>query len=45
VSREAEESQLLEAVTKKRLVKRLQARKDLLLAGVICKVWKSAVIL
>jgi hypothetical protein len=42
---EAEESPLLEAVTRKRLVKALQAGKDLARAVVICKVWKPAIVL
>jgi hypothetical protein len=45
VSTEAEESSLLEAVTKKLLVKTLQALKDLACAAVICKVWELAMAL
>jgi hypothetical protein len=41
----AEEYQLLEAITRKRLVKTLQAGKDLACAVVIFKVWKSATVL
>jgi hypothetical protein len=41
LSMEAEESPLLEAVTRKRLVKTQQAGKDLMCAVVICKVWRS----
>jgi hypothetical protein len=40
VSAEAEESALLEAVTRKRLVKILQAGKDSAYALMICKVWR-----
>jgi hypothetical protein len=42
---EAQEYQLLEAVTRKRLVKTLQAGKDLACARVIFKVWKSVMVL
>jgi hypothetical protein len=42
-SSEAEEWLLLEAATRKRLVKTLQAGKYLPGAVVICKVWKSAI--
>jgi hypothetical protein len=42
VSAEAEESRLLEAVTRERLVKTQQTGKDLSCAVVICEVWKSA---
>jgi hypothetical protein len=45
VSVEAEESPLLEAVTRKRLLKTLQAGKDLVFAAVICNVWRLAVAL
>jgi hypothetical protein len=45
VSAEAKESPLLEAVTRKRLVKTLQAGEDLVLAAVICEVWRLAVAL
>jgi hypothetical protein len=45
LSGEAEESPLLEAVTRERLVKRQQAGKDLEGAVVICKVWRLAVAL
>jgi hypothetical protein len=45
VSAEAEESPLLKTVTGKRLVKTLQARKDLVCALVICKLWRSAMVL
>jgi hypothetical protein len=41
VSAEAEESPLLEAVTRKRLVKTLQSGEDLVFAAVICKKWRS----
>jgi hypothetical protein len=41
----AEEYPLLEAVTRKRLVKTLQAGKDLEFAAVIFKVWKTAIML
>jgi hypothetical protein len=40
LSTEAEESPLLEAVTRKRLVKTQQAEKYLACSVVICKVWK-----
>jgi hypothetical protein len=43
VSTEAEEPSLLEAVKRKRLVKTLLAGKEF--AGVICEVWKSAMML
>jgi hypothetical protein len=36
---------LLEAVIRRGLVKTLQAGKYLAYAGVICKVWKSAMVL
>jgi hypothetical protein len=36
---EAEESPILEAVTRKRLVKTLQAAEDLVFAALICNVW------
>jgi hypothetical protein len=42
LSSEAEESPLLEAVTRERLVKTQQAGKDLACAVVILKVWRSA---
>jgi hypothetical protein len=45
LSAEAEESRLLEAVTKERLVKRQQARKDLGCAVVICEFWRLAMAL
>jgi hypothetical protein len=45
MSSDAEESPLLETVTGKRLVKTLQAGKDLVCAVVICKVWRSAMAL
>jgi hypothetical protein len=45
VTAEAEESPLLEAVTGKRLVKTLQAEKDLVCAVVNCKVWGLAMAL
>jgi hypothetical protein len=45
VSVEAEESPLLEAVTRKRLVKTQQAGEDLVFATVICKLWRLAVAL
>jgi hypothetical protein len=45
VNTETEEFPLLEAVTMKRLVKALQAGKDLACAVVICEVWKSAIML
>jgi hypothetical protein len=45
VSAEAEESPLLEAVSRKRLVQTLQVGEDLVFAAVICKVWRSAVAL
>jgi hypothetical protein len=41
---EAEESPLLEAVTRERLVKIQQDRKDLACA-VICKAWRSSMVL
>jgi hypothetical protein len=44
-AREAEESPLLEAVTRKRLVMTLQSREDLVFAAVICNVWKLAMAL
>jgi hypothetical protein len=43
--RGAEESPLLEAVARERLLNILQAGKDLVFAAVICKVWRSAVAL
>jgi hypothetical protein len=42
---EAEESPLLEAVTRQRLVKTKKDGKDLACAGVIDKVWKLVVAL
>jgi hypothetical protein len=42
---EDEESPLLEAVVRERLVKTQQAGKGLAYAVVICKVWKSAMAL
>jgi hypothetical protein len=36
----AEEYPLLESVARKRLVKTMQAGKDLVFAAVFCKVWK-----
>jgi hypothetical protein len=45
VGTEAEESPLSEAVTGKRLMKTLQAGKDLVCALVICKVWRLAMAL
>jgi hypothetical protein len=42
---EAEESPLLEAVTREQLVKTQQAGKDLVCAVVICKVWRIAMVL
>jgi hypothetical protein len=45
MSAEAEECPQLEAVTKKRLVKTLQAGKYLACALVICKVWRLAIAL
>jgi hypothetical protein len=43
--REAEESPLLEAVARERLLKTLQAGEHLVSAAVICKVWRLAVAL
>jgi hypothetical protein len=43
--REAEESPLLEAVAKERLVKTQQAVKGLVGAVVICELWRLAVTL
>jgi hypothetical protein len=43
--REAEESPLLEAVARERLLKALQAGEDVVFAAVTCKVWKLAVAL
>jgi hypothetical protein len=45
VKTEAEESSLLEAVARKRLVKTLQAGEDLVFAAVICKLWRLAMAL
>jgi hypothetical protein len=45
VSAKAEKSRLLDAVTRKRLVKILQAGKDLACALVICEAWRSAMVL
>jgi hypothetical protein len=45
LSAEAEKSPLLEAVTRKRLVKTQQAGKGLAGAVVICKVWRLAMTL
>jgi hypothetical protein len=42
---EAEESSLLEAVTRERMVKTQQARKDLACAVLIGKVWRLAMAL
>jgi hypothetical protein len=39
-TREPEESSLLEAVARKRLVNTLQAGEYLVFAAVICEVWK-----
>jgi hypothetical protein len=44
-SAEAEESPLLEAVTREWLVKKQQTGKDLACAVVICKVWRLAMAL
>jgi hypothetical protein len=44
VSTEAEESPLLRAITKQRLIKTLQAGENTLHV-VNCKVWKSAIVL
>jgi hypothetical protein len=41
LSAEAEESPLLEAVTRERLVKKQQALEGLVGAVVICKVWRK----
>jgi hypothetical protein len=41
--KEAAKQSLLEAVTRKCLVKTLQDGKDLASVGVICKSWKSAI--
>jgi hypothetical protein len=43
--REPEESPLLEAVARERLIKTQQARKSLAGAIMICKVWISAIAL
>jgi hypothetical protein len=40
VRSEAEESPMLEAVAKKRLVKTFQAGEDLMFEAVICIVWR-----
>jgi hypothetical protein len=45
VSAKAEESPVLEVVTKERLVNTLQAGEDLVFAAVICKLWKLAMAL
>jgi hypothetical protein len=45
VSTEAEESPLLEAVARERLVKTQQAGKGLAGAVVICKAWRLVVVL
>jgi hypothetical protein len=45
VSTEAEESPLLEAVARERLLEAQQAGKDLAGAVVICEVWRSAIAL
>jgi hypothetical protein len=45
LSAKAEESVLLEAVMRERLVKTQQAGKDLVCAVLICKVWRSAMAL
>jgi hypothetical protein len=45
LSAEAEESPLLEAVTKEQLVKTQQAGKGLANAVVICELWRLAVAL
>jgi hypothetical protein len=45
VSTEAEESLLIEVVTREKLVKTLQAGKDLACAVVICKLWRLAIAL
>jgi hypothetical protein len=45
LSEEAEESPLLEAFTRERLVKTQQAGKDLARAVVICELWRLAVAL
>jgi hypothetical protein len=42
---EVEESQLLEAVARKRLLKTMQTGEDLVFAAVICKLWRSAMAL
>jgi hypothetical protein len=45
VSAEAEESPLLEAVTRKRLVKTQQAGKGLVVVVVLCELWRLAMTL
>jgi hypothetical protein len=45
LSPEAEEQPLLEAITRKLLVKTLRAGKDLACALVNCKVWKLVMVL
>jgi hypothetical protein len=45
LSTEAEEQPLLKTATKKRLVRTLQARKNLACAVVISKMWKSVIVL
>jgi hypothetical protein len=45
VSIEAEEASLLESVARELLVKTVQTGKDLVFAGMLCKVWKSAIVL
>jgi hypothetical protein len=45
LSEEAEESRLLQAVTREWLVKTGQAGKDLACAMVICKMWRFAMAL
>jgi hypothetical protein len=42
-SREAEESPMIGAVARKRVVKTLQAREDLVFGAVICKVWRMQI--
>jgi hypothetical protein len=45
VSIEAEESQLLKAVARERIVKTLQAGEDLVFGAVNCKMWKAVIVL
>jgi hypothetical protein len=45
MSAEAEQSPLLDAISRERLVQTMQVGEDLMFAAVICKVWSLAMAL